>query len=125
MAACTTQEMLDCGAGYRAPYIVESAQKSAAGYDYSTHYNQPLDIARKELTAFKGVGIKVADCVLLFSLKRKDAFPIDTWIRKVMQSLYNNTSLSDNTIRELAQERFGGNSGLANQYLFHINRTGL
>ena len=87
--------------------------------------NPDLNTARKELTVFKGVGIKVADCVLLFSLKRKDAFPVDTWIRKVMQSLYNDTSLSDNAIRELAWDRFGENSGLANQYLFHINRTGL
>ncbi len=125
LAACTPQQMADCGAGYRAPYIIESAGLITQGYDYTGLYKKDLNTARKELTVFKGVGIKVADCVLLFSLKRKDAFPVDTWIRKVMQSLYNDTSLSDNAIRELAWDRFGENSGLANQYLFHINRTGL
>lgn len=125
LAACAAEDMQECGAGYRAPYIVETARMIAAGYDYSALFTEDLQIARKELTRFKGVGIKVADCVLLFSLKRKDAFPVDTWIRKVMHSLYNDTSLSDNKIREIAWERFKENSGLANQYLFHINRVGL
>ena len=125
LAACTEQQMKECGAGYRAPYIVESAGLAAQGYDYTHLYTVELYTARKELTMFKGVGIKVADCVLLFSLKRKDAFPVDTWIRKVMHNLYNDTSLSDNQIREIAKNRFGENSGLANQYLFHINRAGL
>ena len=125
LAVCTAEDMLACGAGYRAAYIVESAQKMAAGYEYANLYTEELDKARKELTAFKGVGIKVADCVLLFSLRRKDAFPVDTWIRKVMQSLCSDTSLNDNQIRAIAAKRFGQNAGLANQYLFHINRTGM
>ena len=125
LAACTPEDMKECGAGYRAPYIVETAMMVAEGYDYTHLYTKDLYVARKELTMFKGVGIKVADCVLLFALKRKDAFPVDTWIRKVMHNLYNDTSLSDNRIREIAWERFGRNSGLANQYLFHINRVGL
>jgi len=125
LANCTAEDMKECGAGYRAPYIVESARLVAQGYDYNPLYTRDLFAARKELTIFKGVGIKVADCVLLFSMKRKDAFPVDTWIRKVMQNLYNDTTLSDNKIREIAANRFGDNSGLANQYLFHINRVGL
>lgn len=125
LAACTAEDMLACGAGYRAAYIVESARKAASGYEYANLYTEELDKARKELTAFKGVGIKVADCVLLFSLKRKDAFPVDTWIRKVMHSLCGDTSLNDNQIRGIAAKRFGKNAGLANQYLFHINRTGM
>ncbi|MEX1376611.1 MAG: DNA glycosylase [Eubacteriales bacterium] len=125
LAGCTTEDMLECGAGYRASYIVESARRIAQGYDFTHLYTDELDVARKELTIFKGVGIKVADCVLLFSLRRKDAFPVDTWIRKVMQSLYSDTSLNDNQIRDIAKNRFGGNAGLANQYLFHINRTGM
>ncbi len=125
LAACTPEQMKECGAGYRAPYLVETARLMAQGYDFTPLYTRELYAARKELTVFKGVGIKVADCVLLFSLKRKDAFPVDTWIRKVMQSLYNDTSLPDNKIREMAWDRFGENSGLANQYLFHINRAGL
>lgn len=125
LAACTAEDMKECGAGYRAPYIVETARMVASGYDYTELYTDELQTVRKELTMFKGVGIKVADCVLLFALKRKDAFPVDTWIRKVMHSLYNDSTLSDNKIREIAWERFRENSGLANQYLFHINRVGL
>jgi len=125
LASCTADDMAACGAGYRAPYIVESAALAAKGFDYDNLRSIGLDAARKELTVFKGVGIKVADCVLLFSLQRKDAFPVDTWIRKVMRSLYNDDTLTENQIRQLARDRFGENAGLANQYLFHINRTGL
>lgn len=124
LAKCTIDEIKECGAGYRAHYIIESAKLVAGGYDYAPLYTRDLYDARKELTIFKGVGIKVADCVLLFSLGRKDAFPVDTWIRKVMHDILGDTSLSDNQIRAIAADRFMGNAGLANQYLFHINRVG-
>lgn len=123
LAQCTEDDFKSLGAGYRAGYILETARLYVSGYDHTPLYTRDIQSARKELTYFKGVGIKVADCVLLFSLMRKDAFPVDTWIRKVMHALYNDKSLSDNQIRQIAEDRFAGNAGLANQYLFHINRT--
>lgn len=125
LAQCTDSDLRALGAGYRADYIIETARLYTDGYDYEPLYTRDIVAARAELTFFKGVGKKVADCVLLFSLMRKDAFPVDTWIRKVMHDLYDDTTLSDSAIGQLAQERFGANAGLANQYLFHINRTNL
>lgn len=122
LALAAETDILTCGAGYRAPYIIKTSQMISNGFDYNSLKQMPLKQAQETLTKFMGVGVKVADCVLLFSLGRKDAFPVDTWIRKVMHDICHER-LNDNTIREYAKKRFGKNAGLANQYLFHYNRT--
>ncbi len=82
---------------------------------------------REELLKLSGVGPKVADCILLFStLKRLEVFPIDVWVRRVMNELYikkeDETSLSKKQIEQIAQEKFGNLAGLAQQYLFYWRR---
>ena len=82
---------------------------------------------REELLTLSGVGPKVADCILLFSdLKRLEAFPIDVWVRRVMNDLYINnedeTKVSKKQIEKIAQEKFGDLAGLAQQYLFYWRR---
>ena len=82
---------------------------------------------RNELLTLSGVGPKVADCILLFSdLKRFDIFPIDVWIRRVMNDLYikenDETKVSKTKIEKLAEEKFGDLKGLAQQYLFYWRR---
>ena len=82
---------------------------------------------RKELLKLSGVGPKVADCILLFSdLKRFDVFPIDVWVRRVMNDLYikedNESRVSKKKIEKLANEKFGNLMGLAQQYLFYWRR---
>ena len=82
---------------------------------------------RDELLKLSGVGPKVADCILLFSdLKRLDVFPIDVWVRRVMNDLYikekDESKVNKNKIEKLAKEKFGGLSGLAQQYLFYWRR---
>lgn len=82
---------------------------------------------REELLTLSGVGPKVADCILLFSdLKRLEAFPIDVWVRRVMNDLYINnedeTKVSKKQIEKMAQEKFGDLAGLAQQYLFYWRR---
>ena len=68
-----------------------------------------------------GVGAKVADCILLFSMDKLEAFPIDTWIKKVMTELYDvKQSLKD--IESCAEKRFGEYAGIAQQYLFYYMR---
>ncbi len=84
----TVEELKDIGAGYRAPYIKASAQRIVDGYDLEPLRNMSLDEARKELLTFLGVGPKVADCILLFSLGHTDAFPVDVWIGRAMKELY-------------------------------------
>ncbi|MCI8272474.1 MAG: 8-oxoguanine DNA glycosylase [Clostridia bacterium] len=79
---------------------------------------------REQLLTLAGVGPKVADCILLFStLKRFEAFPIDVWVRRVMNELYikneDETKVNKKQIEELAQQKFGNLAGIAQQYLFY------
>ena len=80
----------------------------------------------KLLTSISGVGPKVADCILLFSLKRVDVFPIDVWVRRVMNDLYihneDEEKVNKKELQRLAEEKFLGLSGIAQQYLFYWKR---
>ncbi|HWQ57924.1 MAG TPA: DNA glycosylase, partial [Clostridia bacterium] len=88
VAALSVEELVSLGAGYRAQFVRESAARVAAGYNLGALRELPLEEARKELLAFPGVGPKVADCVLLFSLGHADAFPVDVWIERAMKVLF-------------------------------------
>lgn len=89
--------------------------------------NSNTQEVREELLKLSGVGPKVADCILLFSdLKRFDVFPIDVWVRRVMNDLYikedDESKVSKKKIEQLAEEKFGSLKGLAQQYLFYWKR---
>ena len=88
IAALEESELVRIGSGYRASYIKKSAAIIAGGYRLEKLRDMPLDIARKELLKFPGVGPKVADCVLLFGLGHTDAFPVDVWIGRAMSEIY-------------------------------------
>ena len=82
---------------------------------------------REQLLTLSGVGPKVADCILLFStLKRFEVFPIDVWVRRVMNDLYiknpDETKVSKKQIEKIATEKFGNLAGMAQQYLFYWRR---
>lgn len=87
---------------------------------------ETTDLMREELLKLDGVGPKVADCILLFALKRFDVFPIDVWVRRVMNDLYihneNEEKVNKKELQKLAKEKFGDLSGLAQQYLFYCKR---
>ena len=68
-----------------------------------------------------GVGAKVADCIMLFSMSKHSAFPVDVWIKRIMESVYFNGE-SLNKIRVFGREKFGELAGLAQQYLFYYAR---
>ena len=93
IAALEESELVRIGSGYRAPYIKKSAAIIAGGYQLEKLRDMPLDIARKELLKFPGVGPKVADCVLLFGLGHTDAFPVDVWIGRAMSVFNHNTRI--------------------------------
>ena len=84
------------------------------------------DEIREELLKLDGVGPKVADCIMLFSLKRYDVFPIDVWVRRVMNDLYihneNEGKVNKKEILKIANELYGNICGLAQQYLFYYRR---
>ena len=114
IATLTVEDLSVLRAGFRAKYIIDASKKCANGeIDFDLLDTAPLDTAREELKKIKGLGNKVADCVLLFSCSRFDAFPRDVWINRVVSELYPNG----------LPECFGTYGGIAQQYLFHWRRN--
>ena len=110
-------------AGFRARYLLELSRR-AKSMDLIALARLKYGDAKKELMKLPGVGEKIADCVLLFSLDFSEAFPVDTWIKKVMRTGYHGgKSLPDRKIREFAQDYFGRYAGYAQQYLYHFARN--
>ena len=86
-----------------------------------------INIIKDTLLKFPGVGEKVADCIMLFSLKQFSVFPVDVWVRRVMNELYlkedDETKVNKNKIRSLARQKYGNLAGIAQQYLFYAIRN--
>jgi N-glycosylase/DNA lyase len=109
-------------AGFRTRYLLEASRR-VKSMDLRALGKLEYRDAKKELMTLPGVGEKVADCVLLFSLDFTEAFPVDTWIRKAMHRGYHGgKKVSDRGIREFAQGYFGKYAGYAQQYLYHFAR---
>ncbi|MDI3481784.1 MAG: N-glycosylase/DNA lyase [Tepidanaerobacteraceae bacterium] len=111
--------------GFRAKYIAETARMVANGeVGLSKLHELPTQKAREQLMRLPGVGRKVADCILLFSMQKYDAFPIDVWIKRVLEHLYfKGQNMSQNKLQEFTSQRFGSMKGFAQHYLFHYTRT--
>lgn len=122
IASLEESELVRIGSGYRAPYIKKSAAIIAGGYQLEKLRDMPLDIARKELLKFPGVGPKVADCVLLFGLGHTDAFPVDVWIGRAMSEIYFDGESPKKKQLEAAIRAIGSESGIVQQYIFHYAR---
>ena len=122
IAALEESELVRIGSGYRAPDIKKSAAIIAGGYQLEKLRDMPLDIARKELLKFPGVGPKVADCVLLFGLGHTDAFPVDVWIGRAMSEIYFDGESPKKKQLEAAIRALGSESGIVQQYIFHYAR---
>lgn len=122
------EELRTLGMGFRDKYIYETTKIIAEKQvDLESLKNKETKQAREELLKLNGVGPKVADCILLFStLKRLDVFPIDVWVRRVMNDLYihneDETKVSKKQIENLAKQKFGELEGIAQQYLFYWRR---
>ena len=110
--------------GFRAKYVAEAAEKVAAGVVNLWPLREAsYEEAKETLMSLNGVGEKVADCVLLFSLDKMSAFPIDRWIRRAMEEWYlDGAKLNYKNGRIWSVERWGENAGYANQYLFQLKR---
>lgn len=108
--------------GFRAAYLVRAARLARSGL-LEEAGSLPYEEAREALMVIPGVAEKVADCILLFAYGHLNAFPVDTWIRKVMIRLYfGGRRTPDRAIRAFAQERWGDLAGYAQQYLYHWSR---
>ena len=114
LASETTESIDYLKSGFRAKYIIDASQKvSSGGINLDEIKKMPLDEARNELMKIKGVGKKVSECVLLFGMYRTEAFPIDVWIKRVLEKYYP----------EGFPEYLKSFGGIAQQYLFHYIRN--
>jgi len=119
LSRLSENELRSCGAGYRARYIKETAECIVNGFDLEALKTMPYLEARKQLTSLAGVGNKVADCILLYSLGFANAFPLDVWTKRVIHQLYGFESKRDTEIRAFIEKKFGKYAGIAQQYLFY------
>lgn len=123
LSEASVEEILTCKAGFRSPRIKEAATRFLTEKDKIYNIkNMSYEDGLAYLKTYKGIGDKVANCVLLFSMKQFKTFPVDVWIRRVMQELYVSKDTKDIDIRKFAENKFGDYSGYAQQYLFYYAR---
>lgn len=117
------------GVGFRDRYIKDTVEQILnVSFDVNNVDNLPTNELRKELMKLKGVGQKVADCIMLFSCNREEVFPIDVWVERVMSILYfkdNDGSMKKKDIIEYANKYFGINAGIIQQHLFYNMRENM
>jgi len=132
IAKASISEIKTCGVGYRAPFIKEAAKmvtEKKINFEYLKKSN--YDETKRNLRLIPGIGNKVADCIMLFSLNKLDAFPLDTWMIKILEKYYSKEfQIETKTITEKQYEilhekivdYFGPYCGFAQQFLFKMER---
>ena len=131
----TLDEIKETGASFRSKYLLDTIQNVYKALNlseedkellnkYNLNYIKSLsdDECHKALQEFKGVGAKVADCIMLFSMGKTSAFPVDVWVKRAMMHFYNAEEGSLNKIRIFGRNKFGKLAGFAQQYLFYYAR---
>lgn len=108
------EDLRGVGCGFRDVYLIDAAKKvENKEIDLKAIKEMPINEARLELQKIKGVGPKVAECVLLYGMHRMECFPVDVWIKRAMEDLFPNEKY----------EIFGKNAGIAQQYIYHYYRS--
>ncbi len=112
-----------CKVGFRGERIVETANIIAKGeLDLNSIYNLTRDEGKELLMTLPGVGPKVSDCILLFAFNKDDAFPVDVWVKRVMEHFYLKEDTNVKLIGSHGARIFGRLAGFAQQYLFYYAR---
>ena len=125
LGVATEEQLLSCGVGFRARYIKNTVNMLLKDrLLLEKLVNMTTEKAKSVLIEFPGVGPKVSDCILLFSLKKSEVFPIDVWVKRVMEKLYFKKNVSIKEIDGFAKSKFGGDAGIIQQHLFHNVREG-
>ena len=132
LAKASINDIKSCGVGYRAQFIKEAASMTMLKkIDFEYLKKSNYQDAKKEICLIPGVGNKVADCVLLFSLNKLEAFPLDRWIIRILEKYYSNkfqletktiTEKQYSIIHEKILNHFGPFAGYAQQFLFKMER---
>ncbi len=123
LSAASVEELKLLGLGYRARYVKETAEKV---FENPGILEKMLQQKRREclegVSTFSGVGPKVGSCVVFFSMGKREAFPVDVWVKRMMEALYFNEPKPLAEIERFAMEKFGKDAGYAQQYLFYYAR---
>lgn len=128
LSKASIEDLRALGLGFRDKRIYETTQIFLKGEMTLSELEKEKDTekVKEKLLALPGVGPKVADCILLFSLKRYEVFPIDVWVRRVMNELYiheeDEEKVSKKDLQKLAKDKYASLAGLAQQYLFYWKR---
>jgi N-glycosylase/DNA lyase len=127
LAALTEADIRACKAGFRSFPLWNAARRIADGsLDLDQLGALPTPMARERLMELRGVGEKIANCVLLFAYGKPDAFPVDVWIQRALRRLYFPSSHPKPAeLRRFIDTHFGPQAGYAQQYLFHYMRVHL
>jgi N-glycosylase/DNA lyase len=124
LAGARLEDLRALGTGYRDRYIKATASRVVGqGIHLEALRGLETDKAKEVLLGFEGVGSKVAECVLLFSLGKWDVFPEDTWVKKIVSGLYADKAAPYPAIRDFFNDYFGEGAGYAQQVLFHWARN--
>ena len=131
LAKATLQELQECKLGYRSKYVLDTSRAITSGeIDFDELKKVSYDESKELLLKLPGIGDKVADCVMLFSLDKLDAFPLDTWMLKIMQKYYSSNFSMDKkptkkiyeNIHQNVLEHFGKYAGYSQQFLYKMER---
>lgn len=113
------KDLQSAGTGYRAMYIYSTIRNILNEKHVLEILKQmPTKEARTKLESYMGIGRKVADCILLFSLKRREVFPVDIWIKRIIRTLYFDSEPSMKEILDFADKKFGKHAGIIQQHLY-------
>ena len=132
IANATIQEIQNCGVGYRAKFIIDAAKMvESKQIDFDQLKKSNYQNAKETILTVPGIGNKVADCILLFSLDKLEAFPLDRWMIRILKKYYlgkfeletkSITEKQYNTLHEKIIKHFGPYAGYAQQFLFKMER---
>lgn len=124
LAQASSEALRSCKVGFRAPYIIDACQKIITGeIVLSELYVMSREEAKEKLMTIKGVGPKVADCILLFAYGKAEVFPTDVWIKRVIEGVYfKGEEKKLEEIQQFASGYFGTLAGYAQQYIFYYGR---
>lgn len=118
LASVTTEDLAEIKLGYRDEYIIRAARRFLELGEPSGS----MEEKRTELLGYHGIGPKVADCIMLFGCREFRAFPIDTWVKTIMNDMYGFDRKDVKGMQAFAREKFGDLRGYAQQYLFYLYR---
>jgi len=132
LANASISDIKKCGLGYRAKAVKDASLSVINGkIDFDFLKKVDYHTAKEELTKVFGIGNKVADCILLFSLEKLEAFPLDRWMLRILQKYYSKEfQISTKTLTEKTYDQlhenivgyFGSYAGYAQQFLFKMER---